>query len=247
MCSQPAARCICGLKPLCVPRRCFDATQWHEHRKQAEGLYGTRIELGDKLVKRTYYALMCSRTRMYLCSSDRKWFRGTSEPGALLRRGWHPAMDGEVRSGLRACRTACAIRCASLSKLSTWRAGALHLLALAARQHRLRRLPRLAAISTISVRLQDTPAAREAPPTFEDRTVRSAVRHVVLAVHGIGQRMGGRTIAEDARDVRDGVNGLLDSHMANEVGRGFIQVLPVQWRKNLDLEVSLGLPLLLRT
>ena len=79
-------------------RRCFDATQWHEHRKQIEGVYGTRIDLGDKLVKRTYYALMCSRTRMYLCSSDRKWFRGTSEPGALLRRGYHPAMDGEVRS-----------------------------------------------------------------------------------------------------------------------------------------------------
>lgn len=35
--------------------------------------------------------------------------------------------------------------------------------------------------------------------SFESRTVGMAIRHVVLAVHGIGQRMGGRTIAEDAQ------------------------------------------------
>ena len=72
--------------------------------------------------------------------------------------------------------------------------------------------------------------------SFESRTARAAVRHVVLAVHGIGQRMGGRTIAEDARDVRARVNAVLDAHMRREVGLGFVQVLPVQWRKNLDLE-----------
>jgi hypothetical protein len=78
--------------------------------------------------------------------------------------------------------------------------------------------------------------AREALTSFENRSVRSAVRHVVLAVHGIGQRMGGRTVADDARDVRVGVNRMLDDFMPGEVGRGFVQVLPVQWRKNLDLE-----------
>jgi adenylate kinase len=78
----------------------------------------------------------------------------------------------------------------------------------------------------------------QAQASFDNRTARSAVRHVILAVHGIGQRMGGRTIIEDAQDVRDRVNMMLDTHMASEVGLGFVQVLPVQWRKNLDLEVS---------
>lgn len=79
--------------------------------------------------------------------------------------------------------------------------------------------------------------AREAQLLFENRRSRAAVRHVVLAVHGIGQRMGGRTIAEDARDVRERANRMLDEHMPAETGLGFVQVLPVQWRKNLDLEV----------
>jgi hypothetical protein len=64
-----------------------------------------------------------------------------------------------------------------------------------------------------------------------------AVRHVVLAVHGIGQRMGGRTIAEDAQAVRSRSNAMLDDHLHDEIGSGYIQVLPIQWRKNLDLEV----------
>lgn len=94
-----------------------------------------------------------------------------------------------------------------------------------------------------SLRLQNKPkdgkesAERERLTSFENRTARSAVRHVVLAVHGIGQRMGGRTIADDAQDVRERVNHMLDEHMADEVGLGYVQVLPVQWRKNLDLEV----------
>ena len=79
-------------------------------------------------------------------------------------------------------------------------------------------------------------AADEAA-SFQNRTARSAVRHVVLAVHGIGQRMGGRTVADDAQDVRVRVNSMLDEFMPGEVGQGFVQVLPVQWRKNLDLEV----------
>jgi hypothetical protein len=72
--------------------------------------------------------------------------------------------------------------------------------------------------------------------SFESRTVGMAVRHVVLAVHGIGQRMGGRTIAEDAQAVRARVNMMLDDKMPDEIGKGYIQVLPIQWRKNLDLE-----------
>ena len=64
-----------------------------------------------------------------------------------------------------------------------------------------------------------------------------AVRHVVMAVHGIGQRMGGRTIVEDAQAVRARINAMHDDHMQDEIGRGYIQVLPIQWRKNLDLEV----------
>jgi hypothetical protein len=73
--------------------------------------------------------------------------------------------------------------------------------------------------------------------SFESRTVGMAVRHVVMAVHGIGQRMGGRTIAEDAQAVRSRSNAMLDDHLHAEIGRGYIQVLPIQWRKNLDLEV----------
>lgn len=73
--------------------------------------------------------------------------------------------------------------------------------------------------------------------SFEARTVGMAVRHVVLAVHGIGQRMGGRTIADDAQAVRRRVNAMLDDYMPDEIGKGYIQVLPIQWRKNLDLEV----------
>lgn len=79
--------------------------------------------------------------------------------------------------------------------------------------------------------------------SFEARTVGMAVRHVVLAVHGIGQRMGGRTIADDAQAVRRGVNAMLDDYMPEEIGKGYIQVLPIQWRKNLDLEASSPLPL----
>jgi hypothetical protein len=73
--------------------------------------------------------------------------------------------------------------------------------------------------------------------SFENRCARSAVRHVVLAVHGIGQRMGGRSIIDDAQDVRVRVNALMDLHMPDDVGLGYVQVLPVQWRKNLDLDV----------
>lgn len=73
--------------------------------------------------------------------------------------------------------------------------------------------------------------------SFESRTVGMAVRHVVMAVHGIGQRMGGRTIVEDAQAVRSRMNAILDDHMHDEIGCGYIQVLPIQWRKNLDLEV----------
>lgn len=78
--------------------------------------------------------------------------------------------------------------------------------------------------------------------SFEARTVGMAVRHVVLAVHGIGQRMGGRTIADDAQAVRRRVNSMLDDYMPDEIGKGYIQVLPIQWRKNLDLEVRPPLP-----
>ena len=74
--------------------------------------------------------------------------------------------------------------------------------------------------------------------SFEARTVGMAVRHVVMAVHGIGQRMGGRTIVEDAQAVRSRINAMHDDHMHDEIGRGYIQVLPIQWRKNLDLEVG---------
>lgn len=79
--------------------------------------------------------------------------------------------------------------------------------------------------------------------SFEARTVGMAVRHLVLAVHGIGQRMGGRTIADDAQAVRRRVNAMLDDYMPDEIGKGYIQVLPIQWRKNLDLEVCSASPL----
>ena len=45
-----------------------------------------------------------------------------------------------------------------------------------------------------------------------------AVRHVVMAVHGIGQRMGGRTIVEDAQAVRARINAMHDDHMQDEIG-----------------------------
>ena len=93
------------------------------------------------------------------------------------------------------------------------------------------------------MRCMQTPQGKKTDPeeadlaTFESRTVGMAVRHVVMAVHGIGQRMGGRTIVEDAQAVRSRINAMLDDHMHDEIGRGYIQVLPIQWRKNLDLEV----------
>lgn len=72
----------------------------------------------------------------------------------------------------------------------------------------------------------------------EDRFANMAVRHVVMCVHGIGQLLAGAAIDEDAKEVRLRVNAMLDSHLpASEIGKGYIQVLPVQWRKNLDLEV----------
>lgn len=65
-----------------------------------------------------------------------------------------------------------------------------------------------------------------------------AVRHVVLCVHGIGQRMSSASIESDAREVRNRVNAQLETGPEREsLGAGYVQVLPVQWRKNLDLEV----------
>lgn len=72
----------------------------------------------------------------------------------------------------------------------------------------------------------------------EERYAGMAVRHLVLCVHGIGQRMGGMSIVDDAQEARRRVNLMLDSHLpASEIGKGYIEVLPVQWRKHLDLDV----------
>lgn len=79
-------------------------------------------------------------------------------------------------------------------------------------------------------------AAAAAPPT-----------HLLLAVHGIGQMLSAANIAADAACLRAGLRAVerdADAAAAAAAGaaaggqRGRVEVLPVQWRKTLNLEVD---------
>eukprot|EP00892_Ulva_mutabilis_P006366 jgi/Ulvmu1/4100/UM019_0079.1 len=183
----PLPHCIaCKLEDAWQHKK-FDSTQMtSDHRPQADGMYGTRIELGGML-ESSYYAVFTDRNNMFMCAKDSQSVLKNLIPfkatGARLLRGYDPLVERDPNAKKEQTEQA------DLS-------------------------------------------------SFEARTVGMAVRHVVLAVHGIGQRMGGRTIADDAQAVRRRVNAMLDDYMPDEIGRGYIQVLPIQWRKNLDLEAD---------
>ncbi|KAK9852138.1 hypothetical protein WJX84_007417 [Apatococcus fuscideae] len=62
---------------------------------------------------------------------------------------------------------------------------------------------------------------------------------LLLVVHGIGQNLSGSNIAQDAQNVRMGLYQQSHEHVSPEVSAtGRIEVLPVQWRKQLNLEVD---------
>lgn len=63
--------------------------------QQPEGVYAVKIDLAGKL-KKAYHALFVSRTSMWLCKSERKWFGGGGAPGMRLQRGYVEGMDTEV-------------------------------------------------------------------------------------------------------------------------------------------------------
>ncbi|CAG9461893.1 unnamed protein product [Pedinophyceae sp. YPF-701] len=63
------------------------------------------------------------------------------------------------------------------------------------------------------------------------------VKHLVLVVHGVGQRMASASIHRDAQTMRRGIYGAIRGTVGEATVRaqGRIEVLPVQWRKGLEL------------
>ncbi|KAK9808811.1 hypothetical protein WJX72_004107 [[Myrmecia] bisecta] len=65
------------------------------------------------------------------------------------------------------------------------------------------------------------------------------VTRLVLAVHGIGQNLIASNIAEDAGSMRNNIRQMTMEQLTEAERRsGRVEVLPVQWRKHLNLEVD---------
>eukprot|EP01137_Pigoraptor_chileana_P034859 Opistho-2@28032 len=62
------------------------------------------------------------------------------------------------------------------------------------------------------------------------------VRHVVLVVHGIGQKLDAYcNIVDDVNALRQAANAVAPVHFAEEWGKSRVEFLPVQWRRGLTL------------
>lgn len=66
-------------------------------------------------------------------------------------------------------------------------------------------------------------------------------KSLVLAIHGIGQNISGANIVQDARELKATIlkaEALSTKEGEREAPRERIEVLPVQWRKTLNLEID---------
>eukprot|EP00158_Paraphelidium_tribonemae_P008311 Partr_v1_DN28547_c2_g2_i1_m73372 putative DDHD domain containing len=80
------------------------------------------------------------------------------------------------------------------------------------------------------------PAKQEVPPT-EDEKDQVPIRHLILATHGIGQKLGDKTsysFSDDIQVFRDNIKhayGVLEGDSENS-----IMVLPIEWRTKLAFD-----------
>eukprot|EP00884_Botryococcus_braunii_P003989 jgi/Botrbrau1/13591/Bobra.0307s0010.1 len=66
------------------------------------------------------------------------------------------------------------------------------------------------------------------------------ISHLVFAIHGIGQNLSGSNIADDAMAVRNNLRLVAADNLGEEAAHGSrVEVLPIQWRKNLNLDADL--------
>lgn len=79
---------------------------------------------------------------------------------------------------------------------------------------------------------------------LDDAAAAVPVTHLLLAVHGIGQTLSRANIAQDALAIRAAIYQVArDQEASGGLGQGGhvgrIEVLPVQWRKTVNLEVDM--------
>ncbi|CAL8470099.1 g9641 [Coccomyxa elongata] len=87
-----------------------------------------------------------------------------------------------------------------------------------------------------------TPGAVEVDAKAEEAdnfAARVPVNRLVFVVHGIGQNLSGSNIGEDASNVRNNLRALAVAELdEKEREAGRTEVLPVQWRKHLNLDID---------
>lgn len=73
----------------------------------------------------------------------------------------------------------------------------------------------------------------------EEVSTSPAPQSLILAIHGIGQNLSGANIAQDALEMKKALRKVLAKADKDEDGvQQRIEVLPVQWRKTLNLEID---------
>eukprot|EP00892_Ulva_mutabilis_P010414 jgi/Ulvmu1/7745/UM039_0053.1 len=191
----------------------FDSAQ-APHMRQPEGVVAARVHLGDTL-SHPYDALFCSRDTVFLCAgstaalANPRYDVRSGQPGMRLRRGFR---DGASGGALAAAGGVCG--CLSRGRAATADSG-----------------PLLHSPGMLDQPIAALPQVPLPPPP-------PLLRHAVLLVNGVSeQRSDAADLGGVAQALQARVNALVDT-VPEEVGRGHVQVLPVEWRRNAILEAD---------